>query len=80
MPDEALCFVLITILQPPPTPEDATVLDPEDEDLADMSKNNMLQLLYYFEQVGVGLPRLEMFAITLSMKVLIKKEPLATLR
>lgn len=45
-----------------------------------MAKNNMLQLLYYFEQAGIGLPRTEMFAIMLSMRKLIKEQPIAEVR
>lgn len=45
-----------------------------------MTKNDMLQLLHYFEQAGVGLPRLEMYGIMLYMKVLIKKQPIAAIR
>lgn len=55
-------------------------MDPEDLDIADMSKNNMLQLLHFFEQAGIGLPRIEMFTIMLSMKELVKKEPIASIR
>lgn len=45
-----------------------------------MSKNNMLHLLHFFEQAGIGLPRLEVFAIMLSMNELIKTEPIASIR
>lgn len=40
----------------------------------------MLQLLYYFEQAGIGIPRDEMYAIMLSMRRLIKSEPIASIR
>lgn len=66
--------------QPEETEEERSTQDPEDTDLADMSKNNMIQLLHFFEQAGIGLPRLEMFTIMLSMKELIKKEPIASIR
>lgn len=55
-------------------------MDPEDIEMADMSTNDMLQLLYYFEQAGIGLPKDEMFAIMLSMRRLIKSEPIASIR
>lgn len=60
--------------------EDGPAMDPEDEDLADMTKNDMLQLCYFFEQAGLGLPRSEMFCIMLSMRKLIREEPIATIR
>lgn len=45
-----------------------------------MSKNNMMHLLHFFEQAGIGLPRLEVFAIMLSMNELVKREPIASIR
>lgn len=63
-----------------PVVEERSTADPEDSEMANMSKNDMLQLLYYFEQAAVGLPRLEIYGIMLSMKVLIKKEPIAAVR
>lgn len=45
-----------------------------------MTKNNMLELLTYFEQTGLGLPRTEMFCLTMSMRQLIRVEPIATIR
>lgn len=70
---------LMPLLQSSKTEPEPSV-DPEDANLADMSKNNMLNLLYYFEQAGVGLPRLEMFAMTLSIRKLIRTEPIISIR
>lgn len=70
---------LMELLKGPAAAGDAA-MDPEDLELADMSKNNTLQLLHFFEQAGVGLPRMEMFAIMLSMNRLIRKEPIASVR
>ncbi|XP_022920773.1 radial spoke head protein 6 homolog A isoform X2 [Onthophagus taurus] len=70
---------ILPFLRPAP-PDEASTVDPEDVETADMSTNDMLQLLYYFEQCGVGLPREEMFAIMLSMRVLAKKAQLAAIR
>ncbi|XP_018322478.1 radial spoke head protein 6 homolog A [Agrilus planipennis] len=66
------------LLRPPP-PTDTNV-DPEDEELADMSRNDMLQLLYFFEQAGIGLPKAEMFCLMLSMKKVIKNLPISSIR
>ncbi|KAF5307476.1 hypothetical protein FQR65_LT06831 [Abscondita terminalis] len=63
-----------------PTVKILSTADPEDEQICDMSRNNMLQLCYFFEQSGFGLPRHEMFILMLSMRKLIKKEPIAEIR
>ncbi|KAG5894541.1 hypothetical protein JTB14_026829 [Gonioctena quinquepunctata] len=70
---------MLPMLKPLPPSEPSTV-DPEDVEIADMSKNNMLELLYYFEQCGIGLPRSEMFFIMLAMRSLIYSEPIASIR
>lgn len=67
------------MFQPPPPDEPSTV-DPEDLEFADMSKNNMLELLYYLEHCGLGLPRPEMFFIMLSIRKLILTEPISSIR
>lgn len=45
-----------------------------------MAKNNMMELSYYFEYSGLGLPRTEMFCLTMSMRQLIRFEPIAKIR
>ena len=40
----------------------------------------MLDLLAYFEIAGLGLPRLEMFCLTMSMRQLIRAEPITRVR
>ncbi|CAH1112392.1 unnamed protein product [Psylliodes chrysocephalus] len=75
----ALANTIIPMLKPLPPGEPSTV-DPADLEVADMSQNNMLQLLYYFEHCGLGLPRPEMFYIMLSMRKLIYKEPISSIR
>lgn len=45
-----------------------------------MTRNDMLQLLYYLEQVGIGLQKTEMFAIMLSIRQLVKKAPISSVR
>lgn len=74
-----LAVKLQPFLRPPP-PREASTVDPEDEEIADMTRNNMLDLLRYFEAVGVGLPKTEMFALYLSMRKFIKEAPIATIR
>ncbi|XP_065159724.1 radial spoke head protein 6 homolog A [Atheta coriaria] len=64
----------------PLQPDEPSTMDPEDMEIADMTHNNMLLLLYYFEQAGVGLPRSEMFAIMMSMMRFVKSEPVASVR
>ncbi|CAH0550690.1 unnamed protein product [Brassicogethes aeneus] len=64
----------------PLAPGEPSTVDPDDLEIADMSKNNMLQLLYYFEQTGVGLPRNDMFYLTLSMRKLIHSKPISKIR
>lgn len=61
-------------------PEEPSTLDPEDLERADMTKNNMLELLFFLEHAGLGLPRTEMFCLTMSMRQLIRVEPIATIR
>ncbi|XP_015837293.2 radial spoke head protein 6 homolog A [Tribolium castaneum] len=70
---------LMPLLKPLP-PEEPSTLDPEDLERADMTKNNMLDLLSYFELAGLGLPRTEMFCLTMSMRQLIRVEPIAKIR
>ncbi|XP_045475388.1 radial spoke head protein 4 homolog A [Harmonia axyridis] len=60
--------------------EEQTTMDPADLELADMTQNNMLQLLFYFEHVGLGLPKNEMFCLTVAMKKLVHSEPVASIR
>ncbi|KAF5283948.1 hypothetical protein FQA39_LY17189 [Lamprigera yunnana] len=60
--------------------ENLPILSPEDEELVDMSKVDMLRLSYFFEQAGLGLPRTEMFSILLSLKKLIRTEPIKSIR
>lgn len=40
----------------------------------------MLQLLYFLEQIGIGLPRSEMFALMLSIRNFVKIEPVESVR
>ncbi|CAH1173759.1 unnamed protein product [Phaedon cochleariae] len=70
---------MLLLLKPLPPSEPSTV-DPDDLELADMSKNNMLELLYYLEHCGIGLPRTEMFFVMLSIRKLIHTEPIAHIR
>nr|CAI5852213.1 unnamed protein product [Callosobruchus analis] len=70
---------MMPLLRPLPPSEPSTV-DPEDLEMADMSKNDLLELLYFFEHCGVGLPRSEMFFIMLSMRKLIHTEPVSSIR
>lgn len=60
--------------------EEQTTVDPADLELADMTQNDMLQLLLYFEQVGLGLPKNEMFCLTVAMKKLVHTEPISSIR
>ncbi|XP_057651885.1 radial spoke head protein 6 homolog A [Diorhabda carinulata] len=67
------------LLKPLPPTEPSTV-DPADLQLADMSRNNMIELLHYLEQCGLGIPRTEMFFVMLSMRQLIYAEPISSIR
>ncbi|KAF7274317.1 hypothetical protein GWI33_013016 [Rhynchophorus ferrugineus] len=69
----------MTVLKPL-APQGPSTVDPDDLELADMSKNNMLELLYYLEQIGLGLPRQDMVFIMLSMRKLIHTEPISSVR
>ncbi|KAJ8979717.1 hypothetical protein NQ317_015541 [Molorchus minor] len=51
---------LMPLLKALPPAEPSTV-DPEDLEMADMSSNNLLELNYYLEYCGIGLPRIEIF-------------------
>lgn len=70
---------MLSALRPLPPPAPST-LDPEDLQLADMSRNNLLELLYHLEQVGLGLPRPEMLFVMLSMRQLVASRPIASIR
>ncbi|CAH1982989.1 unnamed protein product [Acanthoscelides obtectus] len=74
-----LASKMMPLLRPLPPSEPSTV-DPEDLEMADMSKNNLLELLHYFEHCGVGLPKSEMFFIMLSIRKLIHTEPVSSIR
>ncbi|KAK9876746.1 hypothetical protein WA026_014984 [Henosepilachna vigintioctopunctata] len=60
--------------------EEPSTVDPGDLELADMSQNNMLLLLFYFEQAGLGIPRAQMFSLIVAMKKLIHSQPIASIR
>ncbi|XP_023019973.2 radial spoke head protein 4a [Leptinotarsa decemlineata] len=75
----SLANKILPMMKPLPPREPSTV-DPEDLEIADISKSNMLELLYYFEHCGIGLPRLEMFFIMLSIRNLIHSESIAFIR
>lgn len=47
----------------------------EDEDEPKV-RPDLMELLYFFEQAGVGLPRPEMFCIALHMKRLVASQPI----
>ncbi|CAG9862562.1 unnamed protein product [Phyllotreta striolata] len=64
----------------PLSPLEPSTVDPADLEVADMSENNMLELLYYLEHCGLGLPRPEMFYVMLSMRKLVHTEPISTIR
>uniref|UniRef100_A0A6P7FVJ9 Radial spoke head protein 4 homolog A-like n=1 Tax=Diabrotica virgifera virgifera TaxID=50390 RepID=A0A6P7FVJ9_DIAVI len=74
----ALAQKMMPLLKPLPASEPST-MDPADLELADMSQNNLLELLYYFEQCGLGLPRKEMFFVMLSIKKLSNTEPISSI-
>lgn len=75
----ALYLNLNCSFKPPPEPE-ASTLDPEDQETVDMTRNDLLQTLYYFEQVGIGLQKTEMFALMLSLRQLVRTAPVTTIR
>lgn len=54
----------------------------EDEGEADKKKNHpdMLDLLFYFEQAGIGLPRNELVLLNLSIRKLSSAMPLKNIR
>uniref|UniRef100_A0AAR5P3I9 Radial spoke head protein 6 homolog A n=1 Tax=Dendroctonus ponderosae TaxID=77166 RepID=A0AAR5P3I9_DENPD len=70
---------MLRALRPLPAPAPST-LDPEDLELADMSRNNLLEMLFYLEQAGLGLPRPEMVFVMLSMRQLVAAKPIASIR
>ncbi|XP_044755603.1 radial spoke head protein 4 homolog A [Coccinella septempunctata] len=70
---------LMELLKPIQT-EEQTTMDPADLELADMTQNDMLQLLFYFEHAGLGLPKNDMFCLTVAMKKLVHSEPIAFIR
>ncbi|KAL3287099.1 hypothetical protein HHI36_001583 [Cryptolaemus montrouzieri] len=60
--------------------EEPSTMDPADLELADMTQNNMLQLLFFLEQAGLGVPRTEMFTLMVAIKRLIQTEPISSIR
>ncbi|XP_018579649.2 radial spoke head protein 6 homolog A [Anoplophora glabripennis] len=75
----ALSNKVLPLLKALPPGEPSTV-DPEDLELADMSQNNLLELLYYLEQCGIGLPRPEMIFVMISMRNLAHTKPISSIR
>lgn len=55
-------------------------MDDEEEDDKKKKYPNMLDLLFYFEQTGVGLPRHEMVLLNLSIRKLVSTMPLENIR
>lgn len=45
-----------------------------------MARNDLLQLLYYFEQFGIGFQKTEMFALMLTIRTLVKTLPVSSIR
>lgn len=45
-----------------------------------MSNNNLLELLFYLEHSGLGLPKTEMYCLTMSIKKLIRTEPIISVK
>ncbi|KAL1491908.1 hypothetical protein ABEB36_012429 [Hypothenemus hampei] len=74
-----LASQMLKVLKPLPAPPPST-MDPEDLELADMSNNNLLEMLYFLEQAGIGLPRQEMVFVMLSMRKLVNDKPIASIR
>ncbi|CAL7949975.1 unnamed protein product [Xylocopa violacea] len=63
--------------------EDGEKLDEAEEEEEDDKRKkvpNMLDLLYYFEQTNVGLPRREMVLINLSIRKLLAEAPIENIR
>ncbi|XP_060516488.1 radial spoke head protein 4 homolog A-like [Cylas formicarius] len=57
-----------------------STIDPEYLDLANISESNLLKHLFYLEQVGLGLQRQEMVFLMLSMRNLVRTEPIGNIR
>lgn len=58
-------------------------LETEEEEEEGDTKNkipNMLDLLFYFEQTGVGLPRAQMVLLNLSIRKLMAESPIENVR
>lgn len=58
-------------------------LETEEEEEEGDTKNkipNMLDLLFYFEQTGVGLPRVQMVLLNLSIRKLMAESPIKNVR
>lgn len=54
--------------------------DEEEEEDRRRKKPNMLDLLFYFEQTNVGLPRSEMVLLNLSIRKLMSEAPIENVR
>ncbi|CAG9772460.1 unnamed protein product [Ceutorhynchus assimilis] len=70
---------MLRALRPLPNKPPST-LDPDDLETSDMSKNNLLEMLFYLEQAGLGLPRHEMAYVMLSMRRLANTQPIASIK
>ncbi|XP_048510818.1 radial spoke head protein 6 homolog A [Athalia rosae] len=55
-------------------------LEDERDDGSKKKKPNLLDLMYYFEQTGVGLPRSEMVILNLSIRKLMASKPIENVR
>lgn len=74
-----LASKMMTSLKPLAALPPSTV-DPEDLETVDMSKNNLLEMLFYLEQAGLGLPRQEMVFMMLSMRQLTAEKPISSIK
>lgn len=52
----------------------------EEEGEGDEFSTDVMEHMYYLEQIGVGLPRAEMFVLGISLGKLAALEPLKSLR
>jgi len=70
---------MMTAMKPLP-PKPPSTVDPDDLEHVDMSNNNLLEMLFYLEQAGLGLPRQEMAFVMLSMRQFADQKPITSVR
>lgn len=74
-------FIFFTKLQILPTADaEPSTADPEEEDIIDPGKRDLIQFAFYYEKAGIGFSKTELYCLEISIRELAKTEKLQDVR